>query len=41
MQRTAIVVSKSLAPSEVANATAIIMGQLARKSPELYGGRVV
>jgi len=37
MQRTAIVVSKSLAPGEVANATAIIMGQLAQRSLDLYG----
>ncbi len=37
MQRTAIVVSKSLAPGEVANATAIIMGQLAQRNPGLYG----
>lgn len=37
MQRTAIVVSKSLTPGEVANATAIIMGQLAQRKPDLYG----
>jgi len=37
MQRTAIVVSKSLTPGEVANATAIIMGQLAQRNPDLYG----
>jgi hypothetical protein len=37
MQRTTIVVSTTLNPGEVANATAIVMGQLARRYPELYG----
>jgi hypothetical protein len=35
--RTAIIVSRSLSPGEVANGAAVVMGQLAQQSRSLYG----
>lgn len=36
MKRTAILVTKQLTPGEVANSSAILLGHLATRNPELY-----